>query len=80
MEQAQKAKQEVVVFFNEEKVILPKSDWTGTELREFLKVLADNKLFKEEPGKHPDLLVTPETNVSVKNGDKFYDLPPGIKG
>lgn len=80
MEEKQKTAHEVVVFFDEERIVLPKTTWTGAELRAFFKVPSGNSLFQEVPGKHPDTLITPEMNIEVKNGDKFYDLPPGVKG
>jgi hypothetical protein len=80
MTEERKARKEVVVFFNDQRIVAPKETWTGAELRDFFKVPSQNRLYKEEPGKHPDTLITPEMTVHLKNGDKFYDLPPGIKG
>lgn len=77
---SQKAKEKVNAFFNDERIVLPKEDWTGAELRQFFGVPAQNQLFKEEPGKHQDTLVAPEANITVKDGYKFYDLPVGVKG
>jgi len=74
------ARKEVTIFFNDQRVVAPKKDWTGAELREFLKVPSENKLFREELGEHPDTLITPEMAVELKNGDKFYDLPPAVRG
>ena len=71
---------EVVVFFNDQRTVAPKKLWTGTELIEFFKVPSGNRLFKEEPGRHPDTSITPDMQVELKNGDKFYDLPPGVRG
>jgi hypothetical protein len=73
-------KKGIVIFFNDEQIRAPKDTWTGQELREFLGVPSENRLYKEEPGAHPDILITPEMSIQIKNGDKFYDLPPGIKG
>lgn len=75
-----KEKEEIKVHFNGDLITLPKSVWNGSELRDFLKVPTENRLFLEEPGKHPDTLITPDTTVTLKNGDKLYDLPPGIRG
>jgi len=76
----EKGREEVVIFFNDEKIVAPKKTWTGAELREFLKVPAQNRLYREVPGQRPDELITPEMTVELKNGDKLYDLPPGIRG
>lgn len=73
-------KEGVVVFFNKQRMVAPKETMTGAELREFFKVPTENKLFKEEPGKAADTVITPDMIVDLKNGDKFYDLPPGRVG
>jgi len=78
--EGEKGREEVTIFFNDERVVAPKKTWTGTELREFLKVPSENRLFREEPGRQPDTLITPEMTVELKNGDKFYDLPPAVRG
>ena len=81
IEQSEKrAKQEVTAFFNGDRIVLPKDDWTGAELRQFFDVPSQNQLFKEEPGQHADMVINPDTKIKVKNGDKFYDLPAGVKG
>lgn len=77
-------KKKVRIFFNEEPVFAPKEIWTGAELREFLKVRTEWGMFaflyKEEPGKPVDTLISPKMTVRLKDGDKFYDIPLGIKG
>jgi hypothetical protein len=77
-------RKEVRIFFNEEPIIAPKEFWTGAELREFLNVRTEWGMFaflyKEEPGKPVDTLISPDTSVRLKDGDKFYDIPMGIKG
>ena len=76
-----KKKEGIVVFFNKEKFVAPKEVMSGAELREFFSVPAENKLYKVVPGEaHPDMTVTPKMEVPLKNGDKFYDLPPGKVG
>jgi len=71
----------VVVFFNKKRFEAPKDTMTGKELRALFGVPAQNKLYKEEPGKpHEDTLITDEMAVHLKNGDRFYDVPPGIGG
>jgi len=76
----EKEKEKVRIFFNDQPLFAPKERWTGAEFREFLKVPSENRLYKDEPGERPDTLITPEMTLELKNGDKFYDLPPGIKG
>jgi len=76
-----KGREEVIVFFNDERVVAPTDTMTGAELKDFFKVPTENKLYKEEPGEaHPDTLITNDMTVHLKNGDKFYDLPPGVVG
>jgi hypothetical protein len=76
----ERRREEITIFFNDQRMVLPKATWTGAELREYLKVPPENRLYKEEPGVKPDLLITPEMTITLKNGDKLYDLPPGVKG
>ena len=53
---------------------------TGAQLKTLGGIPAGNKLFKEEHGKDPDRLINDGDSVPVHNGDKFYDLPPGVVG
>jgi hypothetical protein len=76
-----KKKEEVTIFSNKERKVAPKEIMTGAELRAFFNVPPENKLYKEVPGKpHPDILIKSEDTVELKNGDKFYDLPPAVVG
>jgi len=70
------------IFFNDEKEpkFAPKEEMTGAELKEFGNIPLENSLFKEEPGSHPDTQIGDDEVIHLKNGDKFYDLPPGIVG
>jgi hypothetical protein len=53
---------------------------TGAELKTLASIPPGNKLFKEMPGKEPDQVVGDSDRVQLHNGDKFYDLPPGVVG
>lgn len=68
------------IFINETGYKAPKEEMTGAELKTLGGISPGNKLFKEEPGGHPDLHISDSTVVKLKNGDKFYDLPPGVVG
>jgi hypothetical protein len=56
------------------------SDMTGLQLKALASIPAGNKLFKESPGKEPDQLIGDGDVVPLHNGDRFYDLPPGVVG
>lgn len=58
----------------------PSPDMTGAQLKALGAVVAGNKLFKESPGKDPDQLINDVDTVHLHNGDRFYDLPPGVVG
>jgi E2/UBC family protein E/multiubiquitin len=58
----------------------PSSDMTGAQLKALGSVPVGNKLFKESPGKDPDQLINDGDVVHLHNGDRFYDLPPGVVG
>lgn len=53
---------------------------TGAELKALASIPMGNKLFKEMPGKEPDQVIGDADRVHLHNGDKFYDLPPGVVG
>jgi len=68
------------IFVNRDAFKAPKEEMTGFELKQLAGIPGGNKLFREEPGSHPDIPIGDETVVTLKNGDKFYDLPPGVVG
>lgn len=70
----------VTIFINEEREVAEKENMTGAEIKALGGVPAGNRLFKEEPGSHPDTQIGDDEVVHLKNGDKFYDLPPGVVG
>lgn len=58
----------------------PKEEMSGAELKQLGGIPAGNKLFKEEPGPEPDRPIGDDVVVRLRDGDKFYDLPPGVVG
>lgn len=70
----------ITIFINDVRHVAPKEEMTGAEIKEFGVIPPENRLFKEEPGSHPDTPVPDDTVVQLKNGDKFYDLPSGVVG
>jgi hypothetical protein len=68
------------IFINKKPFKAPKEQMTGLELKDLGGIPHGNKLFHEEPGSHPDTAVGDATAITLKNGDKFYDLPPGVVG
>lgn len=68
------------IFINNNPFKAPKEEMTGLELKQLGGISMGNKLFQEEPGSHPDTPISDDTVVNLKNGDKFYDLPPGVVG
>lgn len=54
---------------------------TGAELKQLAGIPAANKLYKVIPGEaHPDEPIGDNQEVQLKNGDHFYDIPPGVVG
>lgn len=68
------------IFINKNPFKAPKEEMTGGELKVLGGIPPGNKLFREEPGSHADTVVGDATVIQLKNGDKFYDLPPGVVG
>jgi len=73
-------REEVTIFINDERKVAPKTAMTGAEIKALGNIPIQNRLFKEEPGIHPDKPIADNETVQLKNGDKFYDLPPGVVG
>ena len=53
---------------------------TGTELKVLGGVESTYRLFKEMPGKDPDVPIGDSEVVALKDGDHFYSLPVGRVG
>lgn len=71
-----------VVFFNDAKHEFDSPNATGADLYAKFGVPAGNKLFLDVK-KHNDpdrLIPNDSTPQSLKNGDHYYDLPPGTVG
>lgn len=68
------------IFINDEHIRAPKEDMTGAEIKALGSIPGGNRLYKEVHGPHPDTPIPDDTLVHLKNGDRFYDLPPGTKG
>lgn len=57
-----------------------KAEMTGAELKKLGGIEPSFRLFKEMPGKEPDVPVGDAETVALKNGDHFYSLPVGRVG
>jgi hypothetical protein len=58
----------------------PSMEMTGAALKGLGSIPAGNKLFQESPGHDPDRVINDADVVLLHNGDRFYDLPPGVVG
>jgi len=77
---ADATKHGVKIQINKQHFEAPSENMTGAELKALASIPAGNKLFKEMPGKEPDQVVGDGERIELHNGDKFYDLPPGVVG
>lgn len=68
------------IFINDKPYKAPKPIMSGSEIKILGNIPPQNKLYKEIPGSHPDEPIGDEQQIALKNGDKFYDLPPGTVG
>ncbi len=73
-------KTEVNIQINKQHYKAPSDSMTGAELKALASIPAGNKLFREMPGKDPDQVVGDTERIELHNGDRFYDLPPGVVG
>ncbi len=76
----QKPAAHVVIFINDERHTALASQMTGAEIKRLGNVPSGNRLYREEPGSHPDVAIPDDAMIKVKSGDKFYDLPSGVVG
>jgi hypothetical protein len=58
----------------------PKPKMTGAELKKLAGIDATYRLFKEMPGKEPDVPIADGEVVDLKDGMHFYSLPVGRVG
>lgn len=79
-DQPQQAATHIVIFINDQRFQAPARVMTGAEIKRLGGVPAGNRLYREEPGAHPDTPIPDDTTVELKSGQKFYDLPPGTVG
>jgi len=73
-------KKQVTIYINDVEYHVTDRKMTGTELKALASIPAGNWLYKEVPGPRPDKLISDDEVVHLKDGDRFYDLPPGTKG
>jgi hypothetical protein len=79
-EQSHHAAKHIVIFINDLRFDAPARVMTGAEIKSLGGVPAGNRLYREEPGSHPDTPIPDDMSVELKSGEKFYDLPPGTVG
>ncbi len=70
----------IVIFINDVRFEAPAPVMTGAEIKRLGGIPAGNRLYREEPGAHPDTPVPDDTTVELRSGQRFYDLPPGTVG
>lgn len=76
-----KGKIKIHINVNDELYEATKEVMTGGELKQLANIPVANKLYKVIPGEaHPDEPIGDNQEVKLKNGDHFYDLPPGVVG
>ena len=72
--------QQIHVHIDKKQFHAPKSQMTGAELKQLGGVDQTHRLFKEMPGKDPDVPIGDGEVVTLKNGDRFFSLPVGRVG
>lgn len=70
----------VTVIIDKKQFHAPQSNMTGAELKQLAGIDASFRLFKETPGKDPDVPIGDAEAVTLTNGDHFYSLPVGRVG
>jgi len=80
MFEEQRGREEIMIFINDVRFVAPSRSMTGREIKQLGNVPQGNRLFREEPGSHADTPIGDDEIVELRNGQKFYDLPPVTKG
>jgi hypothetical protein len=75
-----KTSTKVVIFINDQRHQAPRPALTGAEIKGLGGIPPENRLFREVPGPRDDIPVADDEVVELRNGDRFYDLPPGVHG
>src|SRR5687768_8521186 len=69
------------VQYNGQQKFAPKDSMTGAELYQFFQVPPNHRLYRESKGNQPDEPIQNDgVTRTIKNGDRFYDLPQGQFG
>jgi hypothetical protein len=70
----------LIIFIGDEKLIAPKEQMTGAELRNLPQppVAGNRDLWLEVPGPADDLLIRPEITYEVRRGSHYYTAPSTI--
>jgi hypothetical protein len=58
----------------------PRSEMTGADLKQLAGIDVAFRLFRQTPGNDPDVPISDNETVALKNGDHFYSLPIGRVG
>jgi hypothetical protein len=70
----------ISILINGQHCFAPKEHMTGAELKALGGIPAGNRLYREEPGNHPDTAISDTQTIEVRPGNHYYDLPPGVVG
>ena len=59
---------------------MPLSTMTGAQIKALAQKDAQYQLFHEQHGNDPDLLITDDAVVQIRNGQHFYTVPSASLG
>jgi hypothetical protein len=79
-EEQPRGREGTVIFINDARFVAPSRTMTGREIKQLAAIPEGNRLFREEPGRHADTPIGDDEVVELRDGNKFYDLPPVVKG
>lgn len=68
------------IYIENQRHDLSNDEVSADEIRHLGNVPADNKIFRETPGDEPDPEVPGSGMFKVREGEKFYAVPPGTFG
>jgi Multiubiquitin len=70
----------ITILLNQQHHEAGQAQMTGAQIKELAAIPGFNLLFREVQGPGDDEQIHDQTMVRLRQGDRFYDMPPGNFG
>lgn len=78
--EAIETKLDITIIINDHPYHVHVEEMTGLEIKQLAGIPENNLLFRETHGPGDDEKIENNSKVHLRDGDKFYDMPPGNFG